>query len=374
MNKIEIIKIIQANRQINKNKEILSIITDKRLDRVKDKYYWFPKIEELQKEFDILSHEIESAIKENNQNENYIKKCNCDHSVRLEYYGLFSDTYKCVFCGESISSDNCVNWEYSINRNKYCASLVAKYQEDEDYGYIKDGYTKEQIYEIIMNILKDKNDDEEIDLVQEFKSLNLLNSKINEDKKVNENYILIINGSNKHYIDNESYLYKNGTKLGLDFIKYFSGILNTKVELIDNNEVLLSEEFKEYFPSNNYNLKFTKYDTISELESILKNQKDISFKLIIDLSELYKYSVENSVITKENYKLNISDYFPNSKIIKIGNLSKKSLEELSVYLHSFDNHYAYQNETYYCLEDNDIKSMDLESTCNKLKKLLKKEV
>ena len=109
-------------------------------------------------------------------------------------------------------------------------------------------------------------------------------------------------------------------------------------------------------------------------KSILKNQKDISFKLIIDLSELYKYNISNDVISKENYDLNIRDYFPNSKIIKVSNLSKKSLEELSVYLHSFDNHYAYQNETYYCLEDNDIKSMDLESTCNKLKKLLKKEV
>lgn len=364
MKKIEIMKLIEANRIIDNNKKLL-LLNDK---------YSFPKIKELDKEFDILREEIEYAICKTSECKKYIQNSNCNHQVRLEHYGLFCDSYKCVFCGKYISGNNCTNWEYSINRNKYCVDLVAKYQDDEDYGYVSNGYTKEQVYSIIVDILKNKKDDEDIDLIKEFKTLNLLKSKINEEKKVLENYILIINGSNKHYIDSESYLYKNGTKLGLDFIKYFSGILNAKVELIDNNEVLLSEEFKKYFPSNNYNLKFTKYDTINELENILKNQKDISFKLIIDLSDLYKYNIENSIITKENYKLNISDYFPNSQIIKIGNLSKKSLKELTDYLHNFDNHYAYQNETYYCLEDNDIKSMDLESACNKMKRLLKKEV
>lgn len=364
MKKFEIMKIIELNRIIDNNKKFYAL---------RDRYY-FPRIKELEKEFDVLSQEVDYALNQTKECEKYIHDCNCNHQVRLEYYGLFSNTYKCVFCGEYISGKNCVNWEYSINRNKYCVDLVAKYQDDEDYGYVSNGYTKEQVYGIIVDILKNKKDDEEIDLIKEFKLLNLINCNINEEKKVLENYILIINGTNKYYIDNESYLYKNGTKLGLDFVKYFSGISNAKVELVDNNEVLLSEEFKKYFPSNNYNLKFTKYDTINELENILKNQKDIPFKLIINLSQLYKYSIKNEIITKENYKLNINDYFPNSQIVKVDNLSKKSLEELSVYLHNLDNHYAYQEETYYYLEDNDIKSMDLETTCNKIKKLLKKEV
>lgn len=372
MKKVEIIKLIEANIAINKNKELLSMIMDKRFGKVRDKYYWFPKIEELKKEFDILSQEIESSIKENNINEKIIKECNCDHSVRLKYYGLFGGSFKCVFCDKYISSDNCINWENSINRNKYCVDLVAKYQEDEDYGNITNGYTKEQIYEIILNSIKDKKDDEEIDLIQEFKHLNLINCNINEEKKVNENYILIISGSNKQYIDDESFLYKKGTKIGLDFIKYFSGILNTKVELIDNDEVLLSEELKQYFPKKNYNLKFTKYDTISELENILLSQKEIPFKLIIDLTELYKYDIKNNDITKENYKINIKDYFSNSHIIKINNLSKKSLIELREYLLKFDNEYVYQNENYYYLENDDIKSNDFENICNSMKKLLKK--
>lgn len=49
MKKIEIIKLIEANIAINKNKELLSMIMDKRFGRVRDKYYWFPKIEELKK-------------------------------------------------------------------------------------------------------------------------------------------------------------------------------------------------------------------------------------------------------------------------------------------------------------------------------------
>ena len=56
------------------------------------------------------------------------------------------------------------------------------------------------------------------------------------------------------------------------------------------------------------------------------------------------------------------------------NLSKKCLEKLSEYLKSvevFEKTYAYQKDKYYFLENDEIKSDNLENTCGKIKKLLK---
>jgi len=294
--------------------------------------------------------------------------------VNLKHYELFASYSKCIFCDKKIMGNNCINWEYSMNRNKYCIDFIAKYTSDDEDYYIKDGYTNEQVYEIIKKILKDKKEDEEIDLVQEIKKLNLPNCHINEEKKVDENYILIIGGSNKQFIDNESYLYKQGLKVGLHFLKYFSSLLNTKIELIDNSETLESKDFKESFPEKNYNLKFTTYSTTSELEKILFTQKDIPFKIIIDLSELYEYKVTNNSISKEKVTLKLKELFPNSHIIRIDNLSKKSTEELFQYLKKVqdnNNLYLYQKEKYYHLESEEIKKENLENTCRRIKRLLR---
>ena len=47
------------------------------------------------------------------------------------------------------------------------------------------------------------------------------------------------------------------------------------------------------------------------------------------------------------------------------------MEELSTSLKDNNKSYGYQNNKYYYIEDNDIKSENLEDTCNKIKKLLK---
>lgn len=371
MIKSELISIINANRIINKNKDILSVVKNR---KISDKDRWFPKIDDLKEEFDILSKEVENSLVESKKYEKIIQNKSCNHEVRLEHYGLFgSHTTVCIFCGKSISSDNCVNFEYSINRNRYCVNLIAKYQDDDDYLDVSRGYTNEDVYKIIMNILKSKKDDEEVDLIQEFKKMNLKHCRINEEKTVNENYILIIGGTNKQYIDKESYIYKKSLKKSLDFFNYFSKLLNTKVELIDNIEIFLDNNDKEkYFPKNNYNLKFKSYETNDDLEQILLLQKDIPFKLIIDLSEQYNYKNCNNSITKESYNIELNKYFPNSKIIKINNLSNNSLEELLVYLKSnLNNVYAYQDDKFYYSENSELKSDNLEKTCGKIKQLLK---
>lgn len=354
MRKNEILKLIEAYKTINKNKSLVSMTIDKKFKILSiDKKQWFPKIAELEKEFNTLEKEIECALNETNHCKNIIENSNCNHEIRLKYKGLISDYSTCVLCDKIIYDNKCVNFEYSINRNKYCIDLIAKYQDDEDYDDVLNGYTDEQVHKIIINILKDKKNDEEIDLVHEFKKLNLPNCIINEEKKVIENYILIIGGSNKQFIDNESYLYKNSLNIGVDFLKYFYGFLNTRIELIDNSTLLESANFKNAFSKENRNLKLIKYDTILELEKILSSQKEIPFKIIIDLSELYEYKISDNVISKEVYNLKLSEYFKNSHIIRINNLSRYSLKQLEEYLkktENLNNSYAYRDNKYYYMK------------------------
>lgn len=341
MKKSEILELIEVNKIIKNNSDLLSITKERENSRFqKDKKYWFPNIEELKEEFNILSIEVQEALNEVDVCKQYIQNSNCNHDVRLEHYGLFGSNSKCIFCGKSIESDICCNFEYSINRNKYCASLVAKYQDDDDYGYVSDGYTNEQIYEVILNLLKDKDMDEEVDLVQEFKKLDLHNCKINDEKKVNENYILIIGGTNKKYIDKDTYIVSENSNTSSEYVKCFSQLLNTRVELIDNIETLENIELKKMFNDNYRYLKFASYKTKEELEKELLRQKDIPFKVIIDLSNLYEYKISNDVVTKEKVELNLSEYFPNSHIVKINDAPKNNFEQ--------------------------------EETCGKIKKLLRK--
>lgn len=373
MKKIEILKLIEAKQIIKNNSTILSITRDKIYESILiDKKYWFPQIDELNEEFAILGEEVQSILTETTNCKKYIQSSNCEHEIRLKYYNLFGHYSKCIFCGKTAESDNCVSWESSINRNKYCVKLDAKEQKDDYDDYISNGYTEEEIIDIIINILKKYDDFDEVDLVQEFKKLNLKNCTINEEKKVNENYILIISGTNKQYIDSESYLFKEGLNQGIDFMKYFSGLLNTKVELIDNQETTKNDDF---FKQRNYNLKLIHYITISDLKKILNEQKNIPFKLIIDLSEPYEYHFTEESVKKEPIDLNLSEIFPNSRIIRIKNLSKKSLEELSTFLKTnqdYNSLYAYQNNAYHYLEDNKVTSDNLENTCSKIKKILRK--
>lgn len=366
MRKKEILNLIEHNQIIKRHNNLLSIIKDEYYkNRFLDKKYWFPDIEQLKEEFSILGKEISQSLEETIVSKKYIQSNCCHHEVRLEHYGLFCSNYECVFCGKNIVGDNCINWEYSTNRNKHCVSLVAKYQNDDDYGYISKGYTNEDIYEIIINILKDKEIEEEVDLIQEFKKLNLLNCTINEDKKVEENYILIISGSNQQYIDKESYIYKKGLNIGVDFLKYFIGLLNTKVELIDNNVLKELEEQNKY-------IKCTKYETLEELEKIIINQKEIPFKIIIDISELFEYKINDNEILKLPYNLNLHEYFPNTHIIRITNLSTKTLGELSSFLQDKENTYAYNQNQYYHFDNETLIENNLENTCLKIKKLLKR--
>ena len=181
MKKKEILKLIGMNRIINRNENLLTMTRKRNISIDIERI--FPDIRELKDEFKVLQDELKEALKETEECKNYIKTSDCNHEVRLSYDDRFGGFTVCAFCKEKIPGKGWGNWSLSSNRNKYCVNLYSKHQYEEELDDIP-GYEIEQAYEIVENILKTKEDDEQVDLVQEFKKLNLPYCTINEEKKI----------------------------------------------------------------------------------------------------------------------------------------------------------------------------------------------
>ena len=379
MTKREILNLINAKRIIQKNKELLSIITNGHGFLWNEKF-WFPNIPELLNEFDILKKELKETLSESEQMEEVYNNLteNCKHEVRLEFHGSWYAHYECIFCGKSISMENYEKWEESINVNRHCVNLLYKYYCDED-GYEEvlkeDAYTYDDVINIIEKALQDKDFDKEVDLVNEFKKINLNHCIINDKKLKSEYYVLIIGGNNRQYIEDNFYLSKINILDSIGFLKYFKDMLNTKVALIDNSKTIDGIRCAKMEEEKNSNLQFWKYDTIKEILDLLKEEVGIPFNLIVNLSELYTYKVVNNEIIKEKYELGLKEIFPNSYIVNISDMSNKDIEFITELLKKYiniDKQSIYRNHNYYRLEEGEIVESNLDGVCNIMRKVLKR--
>ena len=104
----------------------------------------------------------------------------------------------------------------------------------------------------------------------------------------------------------------------------------------------------------------------------IKSQVNTPFKLIIDLSQLFNYRIEENRIIIEEYNIDLKSLFPNSNIITLKNVSEKNLEEIKNLLIENNDLIVYKNGKYYSYEDNNIISMNQKETCKKIKKMLKR--
>ena len=375
MKKKDIINLINAKRIIEKNYHLLKSI--KTIDGYLPEEEWFPHNEKYQEQFNILKKEILEAIVETPKAKRIASSIKCNHEVRLTHWHILGSEYECVICGKTVSSDNLVNWFQSIYRNKHTVSFYDKNQKDE-YGYkytVESGKTKEEVINMILNILAKYNDDDEIDLVDEFSKLNILGMEINKEPRKEENYILIIGGTNSLYLDpnKEIYARKDYKSITIDFLNYFSQLLNTKIAIIENKDTLKRNKFKEH-KENYYYLKFYNYNTINELNNYISNLKSISFKVIIDLTDLYEYQINDNIISSKPYNLNLKELFPHSQIIKVQKLSSKSLKKLKELLQKQKiETYVNIDRDYYYLNENEVTKIDLEETCQNIKTLLRKK-
>lgn len=384
MKKKDIIKIIEANKTINKYKDLLSTLEENRnfyIYKIPEKD-WFPDISELKEEFNTLKKELLAAKNETLEAKNTIESLKCTHDVRLNYHNFLFSTNKCVLCGENVESDNFVSFRKSSYRNKHTVTFDAKYQKDDDGPYtVKGGKTNEEVLKIIEKILTKYNDCDEIDLVDEFKKLNLKNCEINTEKRKEEKYILIIGGTNLEYADKEEKVYlTRALKLNsLDFLKYFTSLLDTKVALIDRKETIERKEYKEIDKDHN-RIFIQDYTTLEYLETTLNQVEDINFKLIIDLSNIYDYKISGNKVSYQEHDLELDKRFPNSHIVKINDLKvdnfgdirnlKKIKKQLLSYKRANQLTVINNSDSYYYI-DGELKEKNQEGVCNYIKKLLR---
>lgn len=353
MKKREIVNLIELNKKV--------------LDGNKYKKIVIPKFDELNDELDILKNDVEEGIKVSEEAKKKIKKYNCDHSVRFSYpggWGYMRDD-ECIFCGRGFAPDNVHRGDTifeDVNRNRYRVSFTTNYVYDCDF-YCDNAYSEREIYDLLLKIIEGIDDEEEIDFVQLLKNLNIKDCEVDERRKEKTHYILIISGSNKYSIGGRGYITCDRIPLLPDFASLFTSIPNVRIELLDNEESFKDKKFTDKIDINKVrNMRCTSYETIEELKKELNSEKDVPFDIIIDMSSLYDYKIDNSKIISEKVDINFKEIFPDSYVIKIDDLgSKEQLEILEILkekLLSYSEAYGYikskKNYSMYKREEEDF--------------------
>lgn len=317
-----------------------------------------PDIPEVQEQLNILKEEMIGVSQKSEKARKLINDIKCTHDVRLTQYSL-GDVHYCVFCGENIYGEGWGNWELSRYRNAHCVNLVDIDQSEAD---ISGGYSTTDVFKIIDDILKDKDDDEEIDLVEEFSKLNLPYCEINNKKVYPETFIMIIGGTNTYKLSKDVYTSRARLEISKTICEFFTGQLDTKVLLIDNPNV--TNKLKDY----SRNLKTESYDSLKTINDLLDQHKE-DYKLIIDISELYDYKIKDNELKAKEIDLKLKEKFPNAKVIRIKNFTKKNAVEITEFFKDKmdEDTYGYQNNKYYHSEDGKCEALNENDAFQKIK-------
>lgn len=353
MKKREIVNLIEHNKKVLKGNKYKEIV--------------IPKFDELKDELDILKSEVEEGIKTSEESRKKIKEYNCDHSVRFHYpsgWGYMRSD-ECIFCGKGFAPDNVHRGDTiyeDINRNRYCVRFTTNYVYDCDF-YCNNAYSEQEVYDLLLKIIENIDDDEEIDFVQLLKNLNIKDCEVDVRRKENTHYILIISGSNKYSIGDRGYITCDGIPLLPDFARLFASIPNVRIELLDNEQSFKDKKFTDKIDINKVrNIRCVSYETIEEIKKEINNEKNVPFDIIIDMSSLYDYKIDTGKIISEKVDINFKEIFPNSYVIKMDDFGNgeqlEILEILKNKLLSYNEAYGYikPKKTYsmYSREEDDF--------------------
>ena len=385
MKKKEILELITINRNITRYKKIINL-QNYQNNQTRNELYIenFPFKELFEKEYQIVKKEIAQSQTKLQEEIQKLNQYNCKHLIRTKhtYYEMFSseETCRCIFCNKIINmkkNPNSIYNDTNIIRN--CAIFEGTNESEDNYT---EYYTKERIYEIILNIIKDEYLETEIDILNEIKKLNLDKCIVNTNKKIKEYYILIISGSNKYEINNNIILTSSNNIESLNILEYFLGIPSAKIEIFDNQETFNEKKFQELKDSqilNSNNSRYISYKTIEELKQLLLSETKVPFDLIIDMSNSNEYIIENNTIHKTKVDLELDKLFNSSYIISIKEFvsEKEILQALKEELLKVEAAYGMikdsqsnNNYNYYHLEGNNLEREDNKSICKKLRKLM----
>lgn len=372
MKKREIIEMINSIETLKKYGDF--IVTKRGDGRFiqgfEDEKRWYPNIPELKEYFDILKEELTDIKDKTNNAIKNRKTIKCSHEVRLKNYQLSWHYYQCALCGASIKLSN--RFEESLDLDKHYISFINKYQFDYDDGpyKIESGKSRKELLDLILKILEKYSDEDEVDLVEELSKLNIGPEEVNLEKRSKETYILIINGTNIQYIKKDN-IYISRRPLISDTIKFiecFLGLLNTRLAIVEGESFIKDEYLKKIENPRN---KILKYVAIKDLLINLNSLRDIPFKLVLDLSELYNYKIENDEVKVSDYLVDLKKLFPSSVIIRIQGFNiNKSDEEIKEYLLKYRDVIVSRGNFYYHNSLDNVECIDTNNMCKKLRRRL----
>jgi len=343
---------------------------------------WFPKIDALKSGFELLKKEIKDIIAIKKEAEEFLHNLyhdnKCGHFIKISDYSYRRNCYEdtCVLCGKMFFSSSIEkrNNIRDLNNKKTKSATFIGIEDITPSGFMTDeeyitNYTKEDIRKILLDVLYNHSL-EDIDIVDEVEKLNLDKCIIN--KPHNKILILMIIGSNKHYIDEYTYLTSKDYKDAKKIIEYFQELYNVAIEIIGDKESL-----REY-EQNNESIFLTEYETIQDLERELQYEQNIPFNLVIDMSRLFVYSEEGEGLNKDRYQLDLKNMFPVSRIIRIEQNDFqddiKILTTLKQILVHYNEAYIDLEKKFCFLKDGQVEKINFTDTCKNVKKLiLKKE-
>ncbi len=277
--------------------------------------YEIPQIPEISEHLNILKKELEeikankrNALKYVEDNQTKVKdlKTKCPHPLIFRSYGggfgsSFSIGCHCALCHKDLN--------YKFETHKNIVVLNPEYYDGENY---ERNYNDKDVYNFLINILKDKNDDDEIDLSKEFKdlfaNLDIGEVTINGKLYYKEYKILIIAGTNHFVLNENTSLIKKPDNTLENILKCLAHIQRTRL-------TIFSEEGLRKEPNGYPKFEFV---SVEDLQNLLTSKQDIFYDLIIDATTLFTYNLQKNQETYNleftPYKIDLKKYFPNSPI------------------------------------------------------------
>lgn len=285
--------------------------------------YEIPEIPDINKYLEPLKQELEEIKAEKKQCQKYIEehskkiielKKECTHPIIARTLSsLGCSIHKCAICAKSINSN--------FENNKDTIVINHDFDDGEQFNRY---YNDEEIYDLIMKILKDKDQEEEINFSKEFKklfdNLDIGEIKINGQEYTKTYQILIIGGSNS--IDLNDYILskkQNNDTFNhvMEYLSYIKRIILT----------IISAKEQRNQPNGYPIIEFT---SLEELNKLLEQQSKKSYDFIIDTTDLFTYKIENNQINILKYKLELTKLFPNTKIWNVNHITNQ--EEFFAFL------------------------------------------
>jgi hypothetical protein len=248
--------------------------------------------------------------------------------------------------------------EEAVRRSIEIKRDVVEQDERESGVCLVKGTNEDTIYKYINQILIGKDEDEEIDLVQEMKRANIEKCNIIDNPFKKEYYILIIGGSNRKMISNGNYITSPSQDISLHLAYYLKGLPNTNIEIIDNPETFKLDQYHKYFPYGpSSSMKCVSYETIQELMKEVNNLSTFCpFNLIIDASNLNDYQISNDTVNVIPIDFDLKNLFLSSYVIRFRQLGNDC------------------NKKWYYLDENGkeviVGESKIDGICNDIKKLL----